>query len=332
MTARGQGTLNCWGVMSTGRVTSGGMTRHSWTKRTCLVMPGRPTTHRQNHPRSVSAGGSIRRIRQRDRLPLPRGLSLAPAQKSGHGRRSSLRPVGDRRYSKPLRRSYSVRTTLLSETGPKDERRPEMWRQGRARRWNRPRDGGINRGRPFLGDSHFIEGIHIDETSRLAGTVCPTGPPRYGHLWGSRHPSGTGRGASLFSTQQNRPSVLGSVGGSGSSVPANPRTMRPVTIRDEAQRLLATPRGDTRFGGPYLRAALASAAGCQPTQAVEALWGLVSDGLAYVDPGGEPSATENWHWRLSETGRRTVGGEPGNRVTHPAICAGCVGTSRTSIR
>ena len=47
-------------------------------------------------------------------------------------------------------------------------------------RRNRPRDGGRHRARPFL--DGFIEGIQVDETSRLVGTVCPTGLPRYGHL------------------------------------------------------------------------------------------------------------------------------------------------------
>jgi hypothetical protein len=35
---------------------------------------------------------------------------------------------------------------------------------------------------------------------------------------------------------------------------------------------------------------------------LEALWGLVGDGLAYLDPAGQGSGTDNWRWRPSAAG------------------------------
>jgi hypothetical protein len=40
---------------------------------------------------------------------------------------------------------------------------------------------------------------------------------------------------------------------------------------------------------------------------METLWGLLADGLVYLDPSGQ-SATDNWHWRLSDNGKRSVDG------------------------
>ena len=76
--------------------------------------------------------------------------------------------------------------------------------------------------------------------------------------------------------------------------------------RATALELLATPGTDTRFGDPYLPAAIRAHAGCTTSQAYEALWGLTSEGLAYLDPAGQRSGTDNWQWRLTAIGARAA--------------------------
>lgn len=40
----------------------------------------------------------------------------------------------------------------------------------------------------------------------------------------------------------------------------------------------------------------------------EALWGLVGEGLVYLDTAGQHSGTDNWRWRLSADGQRVATG------------------------
>jgi hypothetical protein len=88
---------------------------------------------------------------------------------------------------------------------------------------------------------------------------------------------------------------------------------------DDARRvaldLLASPGADTRFGPSSLADQIVQRSGCRPHQAYEALWGLVAEGLAYIDPGRQ-WGPENWSWRLSEDGLQAAGGgswEPRDR-------------------
>jgi hypothetical protein len=46
--------------------------------------------------------------------------------------------------------------------------------------------------------------------------------------------------------------------------------------------------------------------GCSQTEVWEALWGLVGEGLVYIDTAGQQSSTDNWRWCLSADGRRVV--------------------------
>ncbi|QPS33524.1 hypothetical protein [Brevibacterium casei] len=66
--------------------------------------------------------------------------------------------------------------------------------------------------------------------------------------------------------------------------------------------------GDARFGRSYLVSALRREIECSDTQVWEALWGLVGEGLVYLDTAGQGSGTDNWQWRLSEDGRRVAKG------------------------
>ena len=84
---------------------------------------------------------------------------------------------------------------------------------GTPRGRNRPRDGGGHRGRSFLDNSPSIEGIQVDETSRLAGTVCPTDPPAVWHLVGRQAPMRHWGGAAS-SRHKRTAHGLGAVGGS----------------------------------------------------------------------------------------------------------------------
>lgn len=80
-------------------------------------------------------------------------------------------------------------------------------------------------------------------------------------------------------------------------------------IRGAVLRRLATPHADARFNEAYFVRPIASELGCRPHQVLEALWGLVGEGLAYLDPSGQGSGTDNWRWRLSGPGiAAAVGG------------------------
>ncbi len=75
-----------------------------------------------------------------------------------------------------------------------------------------------------------------------------------------------------------------------------------MDIRTHLLRQLATPHADTRFGAAYLVRVIVGRVPCRPHQVYEALWGLVGEGLVYLDPAGQGSGTDNWQWRLSSVG------------------------------
>ncbi len=66
--------------------------------------------------------------------------------------------------------------------------------------------------------------------------------------------------------------------------------------------------GDSRFGLPYLVGSIRQQTGCSDASVWEALWGLVGDGLVYLDTAGQGSGSDNWQWRLSADGRRVAEG------------------------
>ena len=65
---------------------------------------------------------------------------------------------------------------------------------------------------------------------------------------------------------------------------------------------------DSRFSHRYLIANVSKEAHCPQTAVWEALWGLVGDGLAYLDTDAQGSSTDNWCWRLSADGLRIAKG------------------------
>lgn len=86
------------------------------------------------------------------------------------------------------------------------------------------------------------------------------------------------------------------------------RSVLGVNVRRQVLQHLATPEPDNRFGAPYLSRYLQNATGCRPHEAMEALWGLVADGLIFLDPSGQGSGTDNWRWMLSADGRAAAAG------------------------
>ncbi|WP_158074111.1 hypothetical protein [Micromonospora sp. CB01531] len=66
--------------------------------------------------------------------------------------------------------------------------------------------------------------------------------------------------------------------------------------------------GASRFGRPYLVGTIRQETGCSEAEVWEALWGLVGDGLVYLDTAGQGSGTDNWQWRLSADGQRVAKG------------------------
>lgn len=64
----------------------------------------------------------------------------------------------------------------------------------------------------------------------------------------------------------------------------------------------------SRFGRPYLVGTIHQETGCSETEVWEALWGLVGEGLVYLDTAGQGSGTDNWQWRLSADGQRVAKG------------------------
>lgn len=66
--------------------------------------------------------------------------------------------------------------------------------------------------------------------------------------------------------------------------------------------------GDSRFGRPYIVGTIHHETGCSEAEVWEALWGLVGDGLLYLDTAGQGSGTDNWQWCLSAEGQRVAKG------------------------
>lgn len=82
-----------------------------------------------------------------------------------------------------------------------------------------------------------------------------------------------------------------------------------MTPRATILRLLATPQTDARHADSCLPALVRQEAGCRPHEVWEALWGLVGEGLIYLDPDGQGgSSQDNWRWRLSADGIQAVSG------------------------
>lgn len=68
--------------------------------------------------------------------------------------------------------------------------------------------------------------------------------------------------------------------------------------------------GDPRFARSYLIANIRQETQCADADVWEALWGLVGDGLLYLDTAGQGSGTDNWRWGLSAEGERVAKGGP----------------------
>jgi hypothetical protein len=82
-----------------------------------------------------------------------------------------------------------------------------------------------------------------------------------------------------------------------------------TSVRQLAVELLATPNQDRCFGHSHLTRTLAQRAGCRPFEAQEALWGLVSDGLAFIDSAAaEINGPEHWEWKLTQAGIHAASG------------------------
>ncbi len=75
-----------------------------------------------------------------------------------------------------------------------------------------------------------------------------------------------------------------------------------MDLRRQVLQHIATPQADSRFRESYLSQHVQQATGCRPHEVMEALWGLVAEGLIYLDPSGQGSSTDNWQWRLSADG------------------------------
>ncbi|MGI5292808.1 hypothetical protein ACQEVF_57185 [Nonomuraea polychroma] len=82
-----------------------------------------------------------------------------------------------------------------------------------------------------------------------------------------------------------------------------------MQIRSQVLKLIATPGTDTRFFDSYLPQSIRTATGCRPHEVWEALYGLLADGIIYLDPERQPS-TDNWRWKLSTRGLKAVEGGP----------------------
>jgi hypothetical protein len=66
--------------------------------------------------------------------------------------------------------------------------------------------------------------------------------------------------------------------------------------------------GESRFGEPYFVTESAHALEAPIVAIWEALWGLMGDGLIFLDPSGQAqgSTWDNWHWRPTRAGRQTA--------------------------
>jgi hypothetical protein len=81
-----------------------------------------------------------------------------------------------------------------------------------------------------------------------------------------------------------------------------------VDVRAAVLRRLTTAHVDTRFAEAYFVRPLADQLDCPPHQVLEALWGLVGEGLAYLNPSGQGSGTDNWRWLPSAAGIAAAAG------------------------
>jgi hypothetical protein len=83
-----------------------------------------------------------------------------------------------------------------------------------------------------------------------------------------------------------------------------------MSVRACVLELLAAPETDTRHGAAYFPERVRERVRCRPHEVWEALWGLVGEGLIFLDPAGQQSADsqDNWRWRLSSVGITAVSG------------------------
>lgn len=65
--------------------------------------------------------------------------------------------------------------------------------------------------------------------------------------------------------------------------------------------------GECRFGEPYFPMQTAKAINARLIDVWEALWGLMGDGLIFLDASGQAQAAswDNWRWRVTDAGRQT---------------------------
>jgi hypothetical protein len=79
-----------------------------------------------------------------------------------------------------------------------------------------------------------------------------------------------------------------------------------MDVRTHVLQHLAAPEADKRFAEPYLVAEIVKQTARPRHEVWEALWGLVGDGLVYLDPSRQ--APDNWRWKLSALGIQAVSG------------------------
>ncbi len=75
-----------------------------------------------------------------------------------------------------------------------------------------------------------------------------------------------------------------------------------MDLRTQLLSRLATPGADTRFGSSYFVGEVSRETRFRPYEVFEVLWALVAEGLVFLDPSGQGSGSDNWHWRLSTVG------------------------------
>lgn len=102
-----------------------------------------------------------------------------------------------------------------------------------------------------------------------------------------------------------------------------------MELRRRILEHLGTPHAESRFGHPYLARTIADEARCRPHLVWEALWGLVAEGLVYLDPAAQ--GPDNWRWRLSATGIQAISGGAWSRTTRRVIYGGSAATRRRSM-
>jgi len=77
-----------------------------------------------------------------------------------------------------------------------------------------------------------------------------------------------------------------------------------MDVRSGLLAILATPHADTRWHEGYLVRQVQEQTSCRRHEVWEVLWGLVGEGLVYLDPGGQDP--DNWRWKLSAAGVAAV--------------------------